>query len=327
MMIDQPEVTILMATYNGASYLKEQLDSILDQDYIKWKLVIRDDGSTDDTLAIIQTYIAKDSRISGINYGNIHGSACGNFAQLVSWAIENPADYYMFADQDDIWRKNKVTVSVQEIRKQEEKYGKEIPQLCYSTFQFIDDRGTQLPQRLYLPAELELRILLNENHAWGCTMIINHSALQTISPIPLNAVNHDYWIALVIVALGKTRLIDQDLILYRQHTQNVSGSVDNMTLASRFKRYIRNSSYMLAALTANLTTVRIFFMRYKSQLKPGDYHMVDSFITAYESGNLKLIYTLFKYKIFKIGIAKNAVYLYTLFLLRRKVVSHIKQVS
>jgi glycosyltransferase involved in cell wall biosynthesis len=323
----QIEITILMATYNGSAYLAAQLDSILSQDYHDWKLVIRDDGSTDSTLDIIEAYEKRDFRIKRIEYGTIHGSACKNFSQLTSWALDHPANYYMFADQDDIWEANKVAVSVQEIINQEDKYGNNLPQLCYSSFQFIDEKGVKLSQKLNLPVELQLRVLLNENHAWGCTMIINHSALQAIVPIPVSAVNHDYWIALVISALGKTKLIDKDLILYRQHTQNVSGSVDNMTFASRFKRYVSNSSHMLTALAANLNTIQQFSARYKSVLTLADNLMVTSFITAYESGTLKLLRTLLKFRIFKIGIGKNAVYFYTLCLLRKKVIAQTKRVS
>ncbi|CAM4109161.1 Glycosyl transferase family 2 [Pedobacter westerhofensis] len=323
----ETEVMILMATYNGEAYLALQLDSIIAQNYQNWKLVIRDDGSTDGTPHIIDAYAKNDARISRITSGNIHGSAISNFSQLVSWASAHPADYYMFSDQDDIWKADKIAVSLHEIQAQEKIYGKLIPQLCYSNFQFIDWQGHPLPQKLYLPPQLQLGVLLNENHAWGCTMIINAAALQVVDPIPLSAVNHDYWIALVVAALGRTKKINHDLILYRQHTQNVSGSVNNMTFASRFKRYVSNRSAMLGALVANLTTIKLFYSRYQKQLNARDSTMIASFIKAYESGYVQLVLTLFKYRIFKLGIGKNAVYLYTLFLLQNKVISQIKQNS
>jgi glycosyltransferase involved in cell wall biosynthesis len=321
------EVTVLMATYNGGVYLTMQLDSILEQSYTNWKLVIRDDGSTDATLEIIERYINKDTRISRIDYGDLHGSACKNFSQLASWATGYPTDYLMFSDQDDIWATNKIAVSMEEIDRMEQLYGKSTPLLCYSNFQFINDQGTELPQKLILPAHLELRVLLNENHAWGCTMIINRAALKAIVQIPVNAVNHDYWISLVVTALGKTRLIEQELIFYRQHLQNVSGNVGNMKFTSRLKRYVTNNSFMITALTANLTTVKLFYQRYQGLLSAGDKKMVGSFISDYQKGSLRLMRTIFKYRIFKIGLAKNAIYWYTLFLLRRKVVSQTSVIN
>jgi len=323
-MKGQKEVIILMATYNGETYLPEQLESILKQDYYNWKLVIRDDGSIDQTLKIITDYQKKDSRIHIIEYGFMHGSACKNFSELVSWALANSSGYLMFADQDDHWKTNKVTRSVEEMAKLEITSGKEVPLLCYSGFQFIDSAGNELPQRLELPHSLELRVLLNENHAWGCTMIFNQATLHAIAPIPAKAVNHDYWIALVIAALGRTELIAEDLILYRQHVQNVSGNVDNMSFGKRFNRYVINPVYMLDALKSNLITVKLFYSTYKNSLKTADEEMLREFLAAYQSNVIHLFRTIFRYRIFKLGIAKNVVYLYTLFLLRRKVIMGIK---
>jgi len=318
-MENQPQVTILMATYNGASYLVEQLDSLLLQTYTNWKLVIRDDGSTDGTLSVITDYIKKDERISLNYHGDVHGAACTNFAQLSDWALANDAGLVMFADQDDIWKNNKIAVSVASIIEMQKQHGDTVPLLCYSNFQFINEKGEELPQKLALPAALELRVLLNENHAWGCTMILNRLALEAVVPIPATAVNHDYWIALVISALGKTKLINQDLILYRQHTNNVSGNVDNMSFAKRFNRYVADQSYMIGPLTANLNTVALFYARYQDRLSDYDQKMVSAFISSYQKGFIPLLAALFKYRIFKLGAAKNAVYFYTLLLLQKKV--------
>lgn len=325
-MSDQQEITILMATYNGEAYLVQQLESILMQTYAHWKLVIRDDGSTDGTLGIITSYIQKDERISMICFGDLHGSACKNFAQLAEWAVANDRGTVMFSDQDDIWAADKVAISVSEMNQLEQQYGAAVPLLCYSTFQFIDEQGVELPQKLQLPAQLELRILLNENHAWGCTMILNTAALKAIVPIPAIAVNHDYWIALVVAALGKTKLINQDLILYRQHTHNVSGNVDNMSFAKRFNRYITNQDYMIGPLAANLKTVMDFYSCYKEQLSNNDQKIINEFIINYHKDFPHLIRILFKYRIFKIGIAKNAVYFYTLLLLQKKVVRQLNSI-
>jgi len=320
----QKEITILMATYNGAAYLAMQLDSLLRQTYMNWKVIIRDDGSTDDTLLIIADYINRDSRISLTDFGTAHGSACINFSALTEWAIKNACQYVLFADQDDIWKDDKIAVSMQYILAMEAEYGIEMPLLCYSTFQFIDEKGTLLPQRMKLPSELELRVLLNENHAWGCTMILNAAALNLIVPIPPEAVNHDYWIALVIAALGKTKLIPQDLLFYRQHLLNVSGNVDKMSFTKRFNRYITDRDTMLIPLSANLVTISLFNYRYKTRLSRSTQKMLHDFIKAYYTGFTKLALTMMNYRIFKIGFAQNLAYFYTLLLLRAKVVKDIR---
>jgi len=128
----------------------------------------------------------------------------------------------------------------------------------------------------------------------------------------------------VVSALGKTKLIAEDLILYRQHTHNVSGNVDNMSFARRFNRYVVNPVYMLDALKANLLTIKLFYSTYKGSLKNDDEEMLREFLAAYQSGVLQLFRTIFRYRIFKLGAAKNVIYLYTLLLLRRKVITDIQ---
>ena len=82
-------ITILMATYNGEKFIKEQLDSLLAQTYVHWQLIIRDDGSKDNTVSIIHNYMKKDNRITlMINETNIKG-ACANFSSLLSYANKN----------------------------------------------------------------------------------------------------------------------------------------------------------------------------------------------------------------------------------------------
>ncbi len=106
-------VAILLSTYNGQLYLKEQIDSLLDQTYKNWCLFVRDDGSSDDTLQIISTYAKKcPERIVLLtdNRGNIKPAA--SFMQLLSMV---DMDYYMFCDQDDIWLSTKIERTYEEM--------------------------------------------------------------------------------------------------------------------------------------------------------------------------------------------------------------------
>jgi glycosyltransferase involved in cell wall biosynthesis len=323
-MTEQKPVTILMAVYNGEKYLKDQIESILGQSYHNWQLVVRDDQSSDTTTSILRYYIQKDSRINLINYGTLHGSACQNFSELTSWALVHTDSYIMYADQDDIWATDKIEVSVTELTAMENRCGAGMPILCYSNFQFIDEKGTAINTHLRLPEKLKLSVLLNENHAWGCTMILNRALLELVIPIPSDAVNHDYWIALVASALGETKLIHAALIQYRQHALNVSGNVDNMSITQRFKRYVADRRYMLEPLAANFRTVLYLYQRHSSLLKTTDKRMLNSFISSYYKGFIPLLSTLLRYRIFKIGIAKNAAYWYTLLLLRKQVMENYK---
>lgn len=323
-MKEELVLTILMATYNGAAYLEKQLDSILRQTYPHWELIIRDDQSTDDTLNIIKAYIEKDERIKYIQYGSAHGTACRNFSALFDWAYENNRPYILFADQDDIWLDYKLERSLAGLLKNESIYGADFPLLCYSNLSFIDEADQKIAARLPLPPQLNLKVLINENYAWGCTMILNRAAVRKIKHIPTESVNHDYYVALVIAAFGKNLLIDENLILYRQHQKNVSGNVNKMRFMSRFNRYFKDTDYMLKPLVDNYKLVHSFFSRYRSELHEDQLNMIQAFLHYYQKSFPALFLTMWKHQIFKIGLGKNVVYFYTLYLLRKKVMAHVK---
>ncbi|MFW0714257.1 glycosyltransferase family 2 protein [Pedobacter sp. N23S346] len=321
--MEQPVLTILMATYNGAEYLERQLNSILNQYYRSWELVIRDDQSTDKTLQIIQSYVEKDHRIKLITCGTAHGSACRNFSELFGWAYDQNKSYILFADQDDIWLPQKLERSLAGMLQHEKRYPADYPLLCYSNLRFIDGQDQHIEARLPLPSELKLEVLMNENYAWGCTMILNRAAIQKIKHIPVDAVNHDYYVALVVSAFGKNILINEELILYRQHQKNVSGNVDKMTFRSRFNRYFKDTEYMLKPLIDNYRLVQSFFDRYQGELHDQQKTMISDFLQQYQKSFPALFLAMWKHHIFKIGLGKNVVYFYTLYLLRKKVMAHV----
>ena len=107
-------IDILMATYNGETYLREQIDSILRQSNTDWRLIIRDDCSTDSTVRIIQEYQAQyPDKFVLIQADTPSGSAQNNFFQLIRyWQQHGGAEYVMFADQDDVWLRNKIQITL-----------------------------------------------------------------------------------------------------------------------------------------------------------------------------------------------------------------------
>lgn len=322
-MEDKPLLTILMATFNGEKFLVEQLESILAQSYQNWELIIRDDNSTDSIQSIISAFIKRDSRIKQIQYGTLHGTACRNFSQLFDWAYQQEKVYVLFADQDDIWLPNKIELSLKEIQEAEIVYGTAVPLVKYSGFNFIDDKGISIDKHLKLPDKLSLKVLLTENYAWGCTMIMNQPAINLVKHIPPESVNHDYYIALVVSAFGQVSLINQALVLYRQHESNVSGNIDKMSLKGRFNRYFKNINSMIEPLTQNLALVKSFYQNYADRLDQVNKKKVSGFLESYQSNFFKLLKTMLRLGILKIGFGKNMVYFYTLFLYRKQVIENI----
>jgi rhamnosyltransferase len=316
-------VTILMATFNGSTFIAEQLDSILAQSHQDWELLIRDDLSTDGTVSIIQKYVEADSRIKLLSLDGEHGSATINFSVLFDYAYTLRTPYVMFSDQDDIWKPNKIENSLRFIQKQELKLKQSTPVLVYGSLEYVDAAAQIIPQELKMPGALDFNILLTENHAYGCTMILNRALVDKIVHIPETSENHDYWVALVACTLGKAVLDPDKLILYRQHTSNVSGNVYRSKMSSRVNRYFKQVDFLLPVFVKNYRMIKSFFGIYKDVLDDETRELMAGYITAYNSDIFSLLFFMARNRFRKLGIMQTFAHYYTLLHLRRKVLEQL----
>lgn len=319
------KVTILMATYNGGDFLHDQIDSVMAQSYINWELIIRDDGSADATLNILRQYTATDSRINVIEYGDVYGSACSNFAQLLQWAVENKRQYIMFADQDDIWLADKIEVSLRELLEQEERLGADYPLAAYGKFSYLDVQNNLINKSFNFQKNTTLNNLLCSNTVYGCTMIINYALAKLSSPIPVQAVNHDYWIAMVACSLGKITFIDRVLLKYRQHSNNSSGSIEKTSFKSRFKRYLVNKNVLYPEISKNILMYKAFLKTYKVHLRVNHIKLLNGYFYNLKSSNFGLITFLIKNKVLKTDKPRSILYLYTMMRLRSSFIERSQQ--
>lgn len=316
-------VTILMATFNGAKYLTEQLDSIIAQSYAHWELIIRDDLSSDNTLSIIQKYVDADPRIKLLPSDGKHGSATINFSVLFDHAGTLDTPYVMFADQDDIWKADKIENFLYFIQAQEQQLRPSYPILVYGGIEYVDAAAQVIPQELKLPGVLDFNILLTENHAYGCTMILNRALVKAIGHIPETAENHDYWVALAACTMGKAILNPKKLISYRQHTENVSGNVHRNRLSARINRYIKHRNVLLPVFVKNYKMIKSFYAIYKPALDAETARLMAGYIKAYESDVFSLLYFMARNRLRKLGLMQTFAHYYTLMHLRRKVIEQI----
>lgn len=220
----QVSVQILLATYNGARFLREQLDSLFSQTYQDFTLLVRDDGSKDDTLQIIADYQQQfPDKINLLKDNLKNVGATQNFGILLENAT---ADYIFFCDQDDVWVNNKVEKSLKSIKMLEFK-NNSIPCMLYSEMKAIDEKGNIIAnsvwQQLKLsPKYFTLNRLLIQNIPHGCTMLINKAMRNLACPLPAEAILHDHWIALLAAIAGKAEAIMEPLVLLRNHGNNVT---------------------------------------------------------------------------------------------------------
>lgn len=216
-------VLVLMSTYNGVKFLKEQLDSIINQEGVSCTICIRDDGSKDNTSAFIQQYMeeANDSKIIFIKGCNVGVAA--SYYELARIACEEleTFDYYAYSDQDDIWKPQKIFRAIEFL----EKLPKAQANGYCSNSTMINSRMEEIGQlwKKNEPVINKKRILV-KNYAQGCTMVFNKVALQKYVQSYFEGEKlHDYLMALVCIYYGKLVYDDNSYLLYRQHESNVLG--------------------------------------------------------------------------------------------------------
>ena len=225
-----PAVTIVLSSYNGEKFIAEQIASIRQQTHTVWKLLVRDDGSSDRTTDILQAFAEADDRIILLTdqRGNLGPAA--SFGVLLESALNNGASYVALADQDDVWSPTKIARELELMLREEDQSGESKAILVHTDLTVVSE-DLQLIHRSFLAhqglrhmANSPLGTLLIQNFVTGCTTLINRPLLQLAVPLP-KVIMHDWWLALCAAALGKICYLPEPMVLYRQHRTNALGSV------------------------------------------------------------------------------------------------------
>lgn len=232
-------VAVLMSTYNGARYINEQIESILSQLSENDHLIVRDDGSTDDTVAIIRSW--NDPRIQ-ITCGNNIGFARSFFWLL--YHVRNRYSIYMLSDQDDVWLPEKINRARQAISSTQE------PLLFCTRLILVNETLQEigLSPKIQKPASFFNAAC--ENIATGCTIALNRSAISIIRSISYSDLiqhqiyYHDWWLYLNISYFGRVIWDPQPEILYRQHQTNTVGMSDGWQRYWKIWKAINNRSWV-----------------------------------------------------------------------------------
>lgn len=227
------KVNILMSTYNGQRFLAQQLDSVLNQTYKDWTLLIRDDGSSDRTPEIIADYASRDPRIHFINPDKRENlGVVKNFYTLLKY---QEADFYFFCDQDDVWLPEKLEFQMEELLSE----SPSIPKMVYMDLKVVDVNLNVINDSMIKSqshhANTKLIQELTENTVTGGVSGINH-ALAQLWRTTDNVIMHDWYLAILATAFGKLVYIDKFGELYRQHDNNVLGA---RTLSKRLKKWLQ----------------------------------------------------------------------------------------
>jgi len=274
---------VLLPTYNGARFLRQQLDSLFAQSMQDFIIVTRDDGSSDQTRDIVQSYLDKAPQRFHLledSKGNL--GASGNFSCLMHYIIENgnalglQESCLMLCDQDDIWEPDKIAVELEVLQRLEQQHP-DVPLLVHSDLTVIRDDESVIAESFISYQGLDadrndLRNITFSNTVTGCTALFNQQLLRKALPVPEQAMMHDWWLALVAAAFGRIEYVPRCLVRYRQHGQNTLGASEfiprrvfsKTTLKQLFRK---NPEQLLKAVAGQ---AEVFDNRYGREIPLGD---------------------------------------------------------
>lgn len=293
-------IEILLATYNGELYIKDQINSILNQTYQEFKILVRDDGSTDKTLEIIREYEKKyPKKITLIQDAAVCGSPAKNFFQLMA-NLEAP--YAMFADQDDYWLPTKLERMCGKMQELEKKNGGNMPILVFCDYIPVDKQLKKMKfnsnNSQTVACNLELNRLLVQNYVTGCTVMLNKSLYVKLGTYDDAIEMHDWWAAMHASALGVLYHLPEILVLYRQHGNNCVGEVNIKSFKYRINKFLDKKTR--TSQQRYLAQAKLMYERQNEILSEKRKKMLGDFIMVWESKDkLCRIYRLLKGKYLK----------------------------
>ncbi len=254
-------VNVLVSTYNGEKYLREQLNSLYAQTYENIKIYVRDDGSTDATLDILET-AASEGKIEYYSGENI--GFAGSFFQLTQRVTDG--EYWSFCDQDDVWYPEKIARAVEWLDAQEEV----TPLLFYSKCMLIDEMGVELGKYEISPKARTFARMMTGTLGMGFCMVINAKMRECMLMCDYEKVHsHDWLIGAIAVGFGKYHMDEKIMANYRRLPESVSAS----SFSKRVKWAVKSMKNESDVRDRNIE----FSKNYKSSLHEKDAKLLSLF--------------------------------------------------
>lgn len=304
-------MAILLPTYNGEQYIGEMLDSLLRSQHCdSFVIYIRDDGSKDQTIAILKKYASQYDDTFVLFFGENIGSVKG-FNFLLKKSLGDGFNYFMFADQDDIWTEDKVGLVLERLKGADP----DQPFLTHSDLYVVDENLKVIDQSFWHyqklnPGKSSINRLFIQNMITGCTIGINRKLAILAYPIPKEAIMHDWWLALVASAFGTIDVIKKQLVYYRQHSTNTIGAQKYTLKLSKVKARFVMSKYTNQASA--------FYDRYGDLLNAKQFRNVVSFINLFTVGKMKATALIITHSFYKSGTIRNIGFLLKLWFQKRE---------
>lgn len=308
------KLDVILASYNGESYIKDQILSILacfeHVPNIDCNVLISDDQSSDKTVSIINELCSHDSRIQLLD-DKKKGGVKLNFLHLIR---NTNADYIFFSDQDDYWLPKKINLFLSKMMMSESKY--QGPILIHSDLCVTDEYLSPLNVSMFdyqnLNKSPSFTELLVSNSVTGCVMACNKALIDSIKDSQINkSIMHDWYIALYASAFGHIEFIDKSMILYRQHNNNQVGA-KAFTLTSLFSSDDYKSKVKNARDSVYRTKeqAQLFYDDFGASLNTTDKKILEQFITTFDNSFFGRLRLFLNKKCRKKGMLRNLVFFF-----------------
>lgn len=280
------KIDILMATYNGESFIRQQIASIQNQTMTDWVLYIHDDGSTDLTLEIIREFALQDERIVLIEDGISFHEPASNFMYLLKYV---QSDYVIFSDQDDIWLENKLEVMYREIQH----YDAQIPVAVYGNGYIYNSNSNEISGRSILvpPAGLGTVLFMNGG-IQGCAVMMNRALYKICQEYSGFLAMHDHVVTLAAFTFGRMIYIDQKLMLYRRHNQTVTDVVFR-NFGDKIVSFVHNRKPVIDL--KHFKAIQAFYYFYAERMAEKERNLFLHFLKMEKMSRLRLMYTILRY--------------------------------
>lgn len=300
---NMPKVSVCIATRNGEQHIEEQLASILCQLGRDDEVIISDDSSTDETVAIIRGIADERVRLyenntfynAALNFGHALGKASG--------------DVMFLSDQDDVWLPHKIEVTRARMAELEERYGNETPLLVHTDLKVVTVDLETVAESLWRFQKTDpwkgsaINRLLVQNTVSGCTVMINKALRDIALPIPTEAIMHDWWLALVAASLGEIGHVPEPTLLYRQHRDNNTGAQPG-SMRNLLRRLVELEDTRKIILKTQRQAGAIS-QRFANKLVARDREMIDIYSRLSSQSFVMKRYYILRYGFFLAGLGRN----------------------
>lgn len=270
-------IDIILATYNGAAYIVQQINSLQTQTFRDWRLFVHDDGSTDNTVALIKQLAVSDSRINLIEDQVRLHSASENFMYLLQFSA---ADFTICCDQDDIWFEEKLQVLYHTIITKDQSK----PQAVYGNgYMYYCDTGI-VHGRSVLTAPKTLKdVLFLNGGIQGCAILFNRKMRQLCLDRPEYVCMHDHLFTLAALTFGEFTYVDRFLMLYRRHAHTVTDAAVG-DFYERTETFFAQKSPVLEE--KHYRALKSFYRHYRDRMDPNIQNVFQRFFVLEHLGKL-----------------------------------------